>query len=172
MWAEMRQATAPLSEYAEEILDQLRSRLGDSLVSVVLFGSHARGEAGEGSDLDILVVSQLFKGSLGSRFVLFDQIEKVLLSSDARKRLRDMGLGTLISPVPLTREEVERNPPILLDVLTDGIVLYDRDDFIRNHLLKLQAKLQELGARKVYLASGKWYWDLKPDYRLGEDVDI
>ncbi len=168
----MRQATAPLSEFAGEILDQLMSRLGVGLVSAVLFGSHARGQAGEGSDLDILVVSELFRGSLGSRFVLFDEIEKALLSSAARKKLRDMGLGTLISPVPLAPEEVKRNPPILLDVLTDGIVLYDRDGFIRNHFLKLETKLHQLGAKKVYLSSGKWYWDLKPDYRLGEDVDI
>jgi len=168
----MRHAPASLEEYALEILGRLRSSLGDTLVSVVLFGSYARGQAAEGSDLDILVVSELFKGSLGSRFGLFDEIEKGLLSSAARKRLRDMGFGTLISPVPLTPDEVKQNPPILLDVLTDGIILYDRDDFIRNHLLKLEARLKELGARKVHLPSGKWYWDLKPDYRLGEDVEI
>lgn len=163
---------ASLEEYVEQILDRLRSRLGPDLVSVVLFGSFARGEAGQGSDIDILVVSEGLKGSLGSRFELFDEIERQLVSSAARKRLRDMGFGTLISPVPLAPDEVKKNPPILLDVLTDGVILYDREQFIKKHLLKLQARLKSLGAKKVYLPSGKWYWDLKPDYKLGEDVEI
>lgn len=42
----------PLSAYAR----RLRSLFGDRLRGVVLFGSHARGEADEYSDVDVLVV--------------------------------------------------------------------------------------------------------------------
>jgi len=162
----------PLRDYLEEVLNQLRSRLGGDLVSVILFGSFGRGEAGEGSDIDLLVVSENFKESFGGRFDLFNEIERQLISSGARRRLRELGFGTLISPVPLAPEEVERNPPILLDILTDGVILYDRDEFMGNHLGKLKHRLEVLGAKKVYLPSGRWYWDLKPGYKLGESVEI
>jgi hypothetical protein len=32
--------------------------------------------------------------------------------------------------------------------------------------------MAELGSRRVELADGSWYWDLKPDWRPGEVVDL
>jgi predicted nucleotidyltransferase len=160
------------AEYINLIVGLLKDRLGEGLVSVVLFGSVARGEADEGSDVDLLVISESFKGSFGERFRLFQEVEEGLLNSEHRRRLRKRGLGTLISPIPLTREEVRRYPPILLDILTDGIILYDKDGFMRDHLTELERRLKTLKARKVQLLNGRWYWDLKPDYKLGEVVEI
>ncbi len=159
-------------EYVNRVVSLLKARLGDSLISVVLFGSVARGKADEGSDVDLLVVSKDFKGSFGERFQLFQEIDRDLLNSEARRRLRREGYGTLISPIPLTPKEVEGNPPILLDILTDGIVLYDREGFIKGCLAELKGRLKALKARKVQLGDGRWYWDLKPDYKLGEVVEI
>jgi len=41
---------------AREFADLLRARLGDRVKQVILFGSQARGEAGPGSDYDVLVI--------------------------------------------------------------------------------------------------------------------
>jgi hypothetical protein len=32
--------------------------------------------------------------------------------------------------------------------------------------------MRALGSRRVYLADGSWYWDLKPDFRPGEVVEL
>jgi len=159
-------------DYLDEILNQLKERLGQTLVSVVLYGSVARGEAGEGSDIDLLVVSRVFGRSLRSRFELFNEVENSLLPSESRRKLRQLKMGTLISPVPLTPEEVKINPPILLDIIGDGVILYDKDGFLKDHLEELEKKLQSLGSKRIRLPSGSWYWDLKPDYQFGEVVGI
>lgn len=48
------------SRELKEILDELKQRLsdlyGDRLVEMILFGSQARGDAEDGSDIDVLMV--------------------------------------------------------------------------------------------------------------------
>ncbi|HKP12759.1 MAG TPA: nucleotidyltransferase domain-containing protein [Blastocatellia bacterium] len=45
-----------LKEILRELRHQLESLYGERLVSLVLFGSQARGDAEPGSDIDVLVV--------------------------------------------------------------------------------------------------------------------
>ena len=42
-----------------ELVDRLRRRYGDDLLRVVLFGSKARGDFDEESDLDVLIVASI-----------------------------------------------------------------------------------------------------------------
>jgi predicted nucleotidyltransferase len=153
------------------IVNSLKSILKENLVSVVLFGSVARGEAEEGSDIDLLLVAKEFKSS-SSRFDNFNKIEKELKASKEYRELKEKKLGTLISPLPLTPEEIKKNPPILLDLVTDGIIVYDTDNFMKECITNLRKRLEEKGARKIFLGKRRWYWDLKPDYKLGEIVEI
>jgi len=157
--------------YVNLIVKLLKRTLNDNLVSVVLFGSVARGEAKEGSDVDILVVAKDFKTFKG-RFEIFNKIENDLRASKEYQELKERKLGTLISPIPHTPEEIKKKPPILLDLVTDGVILHDANDFMKNQIKDLKNKLEEIGAKKVYLEDGRWYWDLKPNYKLGEVVKI
>lgn len=156
--------------YASLIATKLEEILKNNLISVVLFGSAARGEAGEGSDIDILIVAEKF-GKEG-RFEVFNEIEKGLKTSEEYHDLKENKLGTLISPVPLTPSEVENNPSILLDIVMDGIMLYDVDDFIVNKMKSMRRKLKKMGSKRIFLDDKRYYWDLKPDYKLGEVVVI
>lgn len=157
--------------YANLIVKSLKRILKENLISIVLFGSVARGEAGEGSDIDLLVVVKEFK-PFRSRFDIFNEIDKELRISKEYRELKEKKLGTLISPILLKPEEIKKNPPILLDIVTDGVILYDTDNFLRDWLTNLKKKLEEKGVRKIFLVEGKWYWDLKPDYKLGDIVEI
>jgi hypothetical protein len=167
-------ATAAADEYihyVHRIATLLHEKLQEQLVSVVLFGSAARGEAGAASDVDLLIVATDF-APFASRFDMFTAIDEALRVSRAYQDLRSKRLGTTISPIPLTVEEVDTNPPILLDLVTDGLIVYDRDGFMARTLQALSKKLRALGARRVTLEGGGWYWDLKPDYKLGEVVEL
>jgi predicted nucleotidyltransferase len=53
---QMRQAQYQCDPVVQEFAMTLRQRLGSHLRQILLFGSHARGDAHDGSDYDMLVV--------------------------------------------------------------------------------------------------------------------
>ena len=101
----------PLSrEKLESILSSLRAGLENllegQLIDVYLYGSHARGDARPGSDIDILVV---LEGN-------FDYGQMLELTSDLAWRL-SLENDTVISLAFVSKEQFERvDTPFLLNV--------------------------------------------------------
>ena len=76
-----------------------------------------------------------------------------------------------MSEIFLSRDEVKSHPPILLDLTDDGLIVYDKDDFLKSVLDEIGRRLRELGAQKVKAKKG-YYWILKPDAKPSEVVEI
>ncbi len=161
--------SARLRQVAEVYARALLHSLGRSLVSVVLFGSVARGEATSHSDVDLLVVvEELPRPRLARHAVLSAADEAVEPLLDA---LRREGVLTDVHPVLKTPEEAQRMRLLYLDMVEDAVLLYDRDGFFHQVLARVRESLKRLGARRVRLGR-TWYWDLKPDYRPGEVFEL
>ncbi len=166
------EAVKPLyMELVEEYASMLKDSLGDKLRSVCLFGSIARGDLERGSDVDLLVVAEGLPEDVGLRHSMFRDLRARIASTEAARRIRGLGYSAATSEIYLTPEEAERHPPIMLDIVEDGIIVYDKDGFLRKVLEGIGARLRELGARRIKTGKG-WYWVLKPDAKLGEEIRI
>lgn len=151
------------------LVDVMKSRFGDRLVSIVLYGSVARCEARRDSDVDLLVVVRDLGRSRFRRQDLFMEIEELL--EEEIGKLEAMGYHVDFSPIIKSPEEASRISPLYLDMVYDAVILYDRGNFFQSILERLRRKLEELGAERVRV--GKlWYWRLKRDYRFGEVIEI
>jgi hypothetical protein len=139
--------------------------MGESLVSLVLFGSVARGEAGEASDIDLVVVADGFPRSLA------DRRRPLLEVWDAARAAGNLPAVTW-NLVTRSREEALYHSPLYLDIVEDGILLLDRGRFFETILARMRERMRALGSRRIFLDDGSWYWDLKPDFRWGEKVEI
>ncbi|MBI5892253.1 MAG: nucleotidyltransferase domain-containing protein [Deltaproteobacteria bacterium] len=88
-------------------------RLGIEVSQVILYGSYAKGKPKEYSDIDIAVVSPVFK-----KLDVFRRQE--ILSSAHHK------FGEPIEPIGLTPEQVRNREGFAREILDNGIVVYSR----------------------------------------------
>lgn len=171
MWKEgIEQVPEPYRALVKELLQALKAELGDRLVSLVVFGSVARGEARPDSDVDVLIIAEGLPRGRIKRSLWFCRIEEEL-DPLIGQLVRKHGVATCISPVLKTPEEAKRLVPLYLDMVEDAILIYDKGGFFKSVLERLRQKLEELGARRVKLGRG-WYWVLKPDAKFGEVIEI
>jgi predicted nucleotidyltransferase len=137
---------------------------------VVLFGSVARGDVSDTSDIDILIVARNLPGRRFERIKLFNKAED-LCRDELRTIHERYGITTYFSPIMKDVAEACRISSLYLDIVEDGIVLFDRDGFMSNLLERLRNRLRAMGARRVW-RDRKWYWVLKPEVKVGEVLEI
>ena len=154
--------------YLKCLRDTLRSRLGDGLVSLVLYGSRARGTHRDDSDIDVLVVIEGLPRDRAGRHAVLRPIKEAV----DREHACAMGRpAPHLAYIVKTPEEARHHPPLYLDMTEDAILVWDRDGFFAEVLERLRRRMAELGSRRVWLGDG-WYWILKPDMRWGERVEL
>lgn len=158
--------------YLEAFTKALEARLGESLLAVVLYGSVARGSATEASDLDLVIVQRDAPSSYYERLAPILEVEEALRNSAASEELARRGLRPSVSPLILSEAEASENRYIFLDMVEEAVVLFDREGFFTRRMEELRRRLQELGARRIVLPDGSWYWDLKPDLVVGEVFEL
>ncbi|ASJ11947.1 nucleotidyltransferase domain-containing protein [Thermococcus thioreducens] len=100
-------------EELEKILREVKSRLqeilGDDLVEVILFGSYARGEAREDSDVDVLVVVK--------RWPSVEELEGIGKLSAGLV----LKYGVVFSLIPYVENPKMSSDPLIWNVSTEGI---------------------------------------------------
>lgn len=154
---------------AERFVATLLHHWGDNLVSAVLFGSVARGEAGPTSDIDLLIVArELPKG----RFARMDLLAPAMDACEpAREEILREGNYTDFTALIYTEQQAARTRPIYLDMVEDAVMLFDRDGYMAGVLDRLRRRMRELGSRRVRMGRIR-YWELKPDRKPGEVISL
>ena len=102
-----------LKSILSEVKQELKNLYKDELVDIILYGSYARGDYNQNSDIDLLVV-------LKSIETVGTEIDKIV---DA---IYDINLkyNTLISIVPITYKDYKSiNSPLLLNVRQEGVLV-------------------------------------------------
>lgn len=104
-------------EEISELLADIVKRIVDGYApqKIILFGSYASNEAGEDSDIDLLIIKDTEKPPL-ARW------------QEVKRLLRDRNRQVSVSPLVYTSEEIARRLAIrdffIEEVLEKGIVLY------------------------------------------------
>jgi len=159
----------PHRRAADRFAERLQTELGERLISVVLYGSVARSEHREDSDVDMLVVVSQLPTGAHARRNLIRRVEEPV-----EDELRSERPFACIITVMKTPTEVSRGGPLFYDMTLPGgcVVYFDRDDSFADFLQSMREKMQKLGSIRRHTDTGYPYWDLKPDWRPGDKVDL
>jgi predicted nucleotidyltransferase len=154
--------------YLERLLEVLHARLGDGLVSLILYGSRARGTHRADSDIDVLVVVRDLPRARAARHALLRPIRQEV---DAAYRQATGQEPPYLSYLVKTPEEAAYHSPLYLDMTEDAVAVHDRGGFFAAVLDAMRRRMASLGSTRVWL-DNRWYWVLKPDMQWGETVEI
>ena len=140
-----------LQKELSPLVEGLQHGLAENLWGLVLFGSVARGEAKESSDLDLLLVAD----NLPEKFIARTQYLRCVLPGEIR------GSASFIAK---TRAEFEAGfPSYYLDLALDGIILYDCENYMHQRLARIRELLKTAGLKRQRTDYGFcWEWQKPP----------
>ena len=145
---------------ARKFTDQLKKELQDFLVGVVAFGSSVRRETTDKSDIDILVViddvGMLITEAVIEGYRLI--IENLVCRTSLKLHITSMTYSSFW-------EHAKAGDPILVNMLRDGIALYDTGFFTPLQLLLKQGRIRPseesiwryYGRAPKTLANSRWH---------------
>ena len=110
---EKTETESPIKDIIRELKEGLQKKYGSKLKSIMLFGSYARGEQRDDSDIDVAIILEDFSNACS-------EIERTgdIVSSLSLK------FNTLISLVPIKENDwLKTKTSLILNIKRDGIAV-------------------------------------------------
>lgn len=124
-------------EIARRFSRELKKELNDFLLSVVVFGSTARHEATEGSDIDVLVISDdatyIVDESMVEAYRII--VEKLIGKISMKLHVTSMTFTSFW-------EHAKVGDPVVVNILRDGVALIDQGFFFPLQILLKQGRIR------------------------------
>lgn len=137
-----------LEQVAKELIERYTQALRTNLVALAFFGSWARGEEREDSDLDVLLIAlELPAHPLERNRLIYEPLREW--------KERPGSVSVLARTV---REFTADITPLHLDLAADALIFYDPQGFLRARLDQIRGIIAEARLVRERDAQGSWAW--------------
>jgi len=150
-----------IDQMVREVPGLLAEAYGSQLLAVILFGSVARGEANQFSDIDLLVILRERQFKSRDDHGGCDQVRIASNSAIGNRPELQFHLRSAA--------EAEQGGPIFLDISIDGVILFDPDGWALEFLQRYRDRLAAQGSKRIPWGDS-WYWRLTPTVRPAAEV--
>ncbi len=157
--------------YLYNLLKVLKENCKEKLLSVILYGSVARGKWNKDSDIDLFL---LFSDDTSDarklnkeviRLTAFFEKENQVINEDG------VELFCPIQEIALKMEDLNNFRTLYYDIAMDGIILFDRNQTGLKFIKKIKNRIEEKGLKRVFISDNDFYWERK-DIKFGEIVEL
>jgi predicted nucleotidyltransferase len=136
------------------LIQEIKNILKNNLVSIILFGSYAKGDFTVNSDIDILVIIEDTE---------VDYRERI---NDFLDKIDGLTLPFLVSPIILTKKEAEVFHSLYLDILDAHNIAVDKGNYFKGIMEKV-FEIKKRGLIEEKKLSGKTYWKVNYEGEIG-----
>ncbi|MDQ1317723.1 MAG: uncharacterized protein QG641_400 [Candidatus Poribacteria bacterium] len=131
-----------------KIVKELKKFFGDKLVSVVLFGSQARGTANEYSDIDLVVIAKRIPSDWRKQ----DEVIRKVRWSEG---LSDLPVSIILKNPTMVKSSLSVIQPLLFGILKSYKVLYDPTNFFETQAEIYRKKMKKWRVEEI--ADHTWH---------------
>ncbi|MFH0800491.1 MAG: nucleotidyltransferase domain-containing protein [Pseudomonadota bacterium] len=158
-----------LRKLAADFARLVIERFAGNAVSIVLFGSVARGEANPSSDIDLIIIMRSLPDGRLARNRIMEPIEEKL--EGEFDDLRHEGIFSELNYFLKTTAEARHVRPLFFDLTEDAVYLRDEGGFFKGIIGKLKKRMADLGSKRKKIGSVR-YWEIKPGIKWEEEFTI
>jgi len=160
------------ADLLERYCEMLYEYYQDRLVGILLLGSVARGDWDRNSDVDLLLVVEGWEGKfVWERTRELLRLKRRLEKTEEHKAALKKGYLPIIQHYPLSKTEALKPHRTYIDACIDGIVLYEKGNFLTTVLRTTRDTLTSQGARRILVPGKGYYWVLK-EVKAGEAFEF
>lgn len=155
-------------ETYQKLLDvfkkEIDKKLGNKILSMIIFGSVSRGQAKGSSDIDIFTFFDDFKIKRSELNNILTSIILNLRKTDEYIKLVDKKIYPEIYPFLISKSKANDYLWVFFDATKESKIIIDIDGFAKNLIKDIKNKIENLGGKRVKLGNGKTCWILYDDF--------
>jgi len=157
-------------DYLKSFLTYLKEELNKDLISLIIYGSVARGTWNRQSDIDLLlIVSNDFFNQFNE-----DKISEITINFYNKSRevnLYDNYKNHSIQILTLSKNDLKKFRTLFYDIALDGIIIYDKNNIGIDLLTRHRKRIEKMGLKRIFLDKNDFYWERK-NIEFGEVIDL
>lgn len=157
-------------DYLYNFVRLMKEKYHEDLLSIILFGSVARGKWNNESDIDLFII---FTNKSSIKNGLNNQLTKIISDYERKSKLKNSKgdrLFSTIQDISLLLKDLHTFRTIFYDIAMDGIILFDRNKTGFHFLKRIRKRIEEKGLRRVFIKENDYYWER--NVKFGEIIEL
>ena len=157
-------------DYLYNFVRLMKEKYHEDLLSIILFGSVARGKWNNESDIDLFMI---FTNNTSIKTGMNNQLTKIISDYERKSKLKNSKgdrLFSTIQDISLLLKDLHTFRTIFYDIAMDGIILFDRYKTGFHFLKGIRKRIEEKGLRRVFIKENDYYWER--NVKFGEIIEL
>jgi hypothetical protein len=157
-------------DYLYNFVKLMKENYKEDLLSIILFGSVARGKWNNASDIDLFII---FTNKSSLRTTINNRLTKIISDYERKSKLRNSKgnrLFSTIQDISLVLKDLHTFRTIYYDIAMDGIILFDRGQTGFQFLKKIKKRIEEKGLKRIFIKENDYYWER--NVKFGEIIEL